>query len=337
VRRLGLSTLVAWVGLAVSGFFAYVAIRHVDVEAFSRVLADGSYWPLLPATAALGLAIYLRALRWHVLFVREPRPRVNAVLSALLIGYLFNSILPARAGEAIRVVALNQRTGTSRSEALATVVAERVLDVLVLLALLLVSAPLVPEADWLRGASALGGAAFLAIAFVLITLAFHGVRALRYAMRPLSMLPGVTSVRLEGTAENIVEGLAVFRLPRVALRAAALTAASWVVIAFSFWLCLKVVRLDTSVDAALLTVIAVNLAMILPSGPAGLGVFEAAVVLALAPYGVERSEALSYAVVAHVLSVVPLIAVGYVALHRHMVAIRRARRTDTPLPASASV
>jgi uncharacterized protein (TIRG00374 family) len=330
VRRIELRRLAIWAGLAISGVFVYLSVRNVDFDSFWGALRNGDYWLLVPATAVLGFAIYLRALRWRVLFTAESRPPLDAITSSLLIGYLFNSILPARAGEAARIVALNQRAAVSRSEALATVVAERVLDVLVLLALLLVSTPFVPEATWLRRASALGGLAFLLLALLLVLLAFYGERPVRTVMRPLTALRSVPPARIELAASNIVRGLAVFRRGSLALPALGLTVTSWLVIALSFWLCLRAVRLENGIDAALLVVIAVNLAMILPSGPAGLGVFEAATILALSPFGVDRAHALSYAVVAHVLNALPLIVVGYVALHRHTLAVRCSRADAAP-------
>jgi uncharacterized protein (TIRG00374 family) len=340
VRRTRIRSLATWSGLAISALFVYVAVRDVDFDGFWNALQDGNYWLLFPATAVLAVAIYLRALRWRFLFSDERRPPLGAVTGSLLIGYLFNSILPARAGEAARVVALNQRAGISRSEALATVVAERVLDVLVLLALLLATAPFTAEADWLRGAAAIGGAAFVALTAFLVVIAYFGTRAVRFLLRPLSALPNVTPARIESAASNLLSGLVVFRNMRLAFRALALTTVSWLVIAVSFWLCMSAVRLTTGLDAALLVVIAVNLAMILPSGPAGLGVFEAATVLTLSPFGIDRSHALSYAVVVHVLNVFPLIVVGYVALHLHAVNLRRARRLDAtkaaPVAARAS-
>ena len=320
-----------WAGLAISVLFVYLSVRNLDFEGFWTALRSGDYWLLLPAATVLAVAIYLRAVRWRVLFAGRSRPPLDAVTSALLIGYLFNSILPARAGEAARVVALNQRAGTSRSEALATVVAERVLDVLVLLALLLVSTPFVPEATWLQGAAVLGGVVFLVLALLLVLFAFYGERPARLAMRPLAALPHVSPAHIERAARNLVRGLVVFRQPGLALQAVVLTATSWLVIAFSFWLCLRAVQLENGLDAALLVVIAVNLAMILPSGPAGLGVFEAATVLALSPFGVDRAHALSYAVVVHVLNVIPLILVGYVALHWHARAISRSRQSESVL------
>jgi uncharacterized membrane protein YbhN (UPF0104 family) len=64
--------------------------------------------------------------------------------------------------------------------------------------------------------------------------------------------------------------------------------------------------------------------LILPSGPAAVGVFEAATLVALLPYNVDRSTALSYALVLHGLNFLPFIVFGYAALHYHTLAVRRA-------------
>lgn len=334
MRGPAVRSLLGWSGLAVSFLFVYIAVRDVDLHSFWSTLVQGNYWLLLPALVVLAFAIYLRAVRWRVLFACEPRPPLAAVTSSLLIGYLFNSILPARAGEAARVLALNQRAGTSRFEALGTVVAERVLDVLTLLALFLLAIPFIPEATWMRRAATVGGGAFVLLTVLLIVVAFYGERPVRLVLRPLTVFPNVSSARVERAAKNLVQGLAVFRFRRIAVRALALTVASWLVIAFSFWLCMLSVRLDAGLDAALVVVIAVNLAMILPSGPAGLGVFEAAAVLTLSSFGIDRSHALSYAVVVHTLNVLPLVVVGFVALHRHTLVLRRSRVSGGNCPSS---
>ena len=77
---------------------------------------------------AFVVSIGLRAVRWQALFRPGRRPPLGMVGKATVLGYFFNSILPVRAGEAARIVALKHYAGTSRAEATGTVVVERVLD-----------------------------------------------------------------------------------------------------------------------------------------------------------------------------------------------------------------
>src|SRR6202011_2821109 len=116
--------------ILLAGVFTYLAVRHVRFGDAWRALQTSNYWWLLPALATFLLATFVRAVRWHTLFARARRPPLGAVVNATMIGYLFNSILPARAGEAARVVALNQRSGTPAAAIIGTPVVERLYDVL---------------------------------------------------------------------------------------------------------------------------------------------------------------------------------------------------------------
>src|SRR5207249_1560557 len=106
-----------WAGLAVSAAFTYLAVRGVHFHEVWLGLRESNYWWLIPALGALVAANVVRAYRWRFLFARETRPPFEPVLGAMLIGQFFNCVLPARAGEAARILALNRSSGTSRAEA----------------------------------------------------------------------------------------------------------------------------------------------------------------------------------------------------------------------------
>lgn len=326
LTRRSARSLLVLAGLSVSLAFTYLAVRHIDVGVFWKGVRESNYWWVAPSLVTLAAAVLLRALRWRFLFAARTRPPFGAVLSALLIGYLVNNLLPARAGEAARVVALHQAAGTSRVEAVGTAVTERLYDVLALVVLLFASLPFLPQVTWVRGAAILGAALVAVILLVVAVLARWGDRPVRFVLRPLARFPGLSEERTGHAAANLVHGLAAFRDPRLAVPGFLLSAASWLVLGLSYWLLLIGFHLGLGFGAGLLVVIATNLAMILPSSPGAVGVFEAATQLALRAWGVGDSEALSYAVVLHVVNFVPYIVVGYAVLHRHAWRLRNRRR-----------
>ena len=313
----------AALGVAASAVFAYVAVRNVDIDLFSEGLRSSNYWWLVPSVVALAIGVYLRALRWTLLFDRGSRPPVGVALRALLISYLFNNILPVRAGEIVRVVVLHREVRTSRAEIVGTAVAERIYDILTLLILLFAFAPLLPEVTWLRQAALLA----LVVATGTGTLIALGrttaTRLLVRAARPLTRFPRLSRDRVDSAAANLVQGLDGLRRPGVAALVFAVTALGYAAIALSFWLAL--IGFDFGVDyrAGMLVLVATNLAMILPSGPAAVGVFEAATVVALTAFGVEESAALSYAVVLHAVNFFPYVVVGALLLQRHAAVVAR--------------
>ena len=319
-RRRG--RLLAWLGLAFALVFAYLAFRNVNVDELGEALRSQSYVWLLPSGAAVALGVVLRAWRWQLLFEPHARPRLSHVTTALMIGYLFNNVLPARAGELARVHALGRRTGISRAHVLATVVLERVFDLVVLVALLVVAAPFLPMVDWLTGAIFLGAVPAVALVVVGFLVRRYGVRFAQILVKPLGWLPRVGHDRTAAIAEALVRGLAGITTGRLALPAVAVTIVSWLVLACSVWLLLLGTDIEASFGMALLVLIATNLVLVVPSSPAALGAFEAAVVVALAAYGVERADALSFALVLHALNLFPYLVLGYLALALHTRATR---------------
>jgi glycosyltransferase 2 family protein len=326
VRRLyGARHGYAALAIAVTFGFAYIAVRDVELDELADSLRGSNYWWLVPALAILALAFFVRALRWHVLFSPSTRPGLWPTTQALLVGQFFNNVLPLRAGDAARILALHALGGRSRAEAAGTVVIERVFDVLALLVLFFVGLPWFPEVTWLHVAGPLAIALLLVLAAAVVVLRVYGERPLRFVLRPLARLPFLFPERVEALARNLTHGLIGLRSARLGAIAFGWTLLSWLLVAVSFWLVMLGFDLGLGPTAGLLAVVATGLSMILPSGPAALGVFEGAAVIALTAYGVGRADALSYALVVHAVNVLPFIVAGLVVVNVYRGAVTRAR------------
>lgn len=315
--------LVAGVVVTVAGM--YVALRGVALDDAAHALADARLWWLVPSVAVFVAGVWLRALRWWALFDARERPPLGAVTRALLVGYFFNNILPMRAGEAARVISLHARAKTPRAQTVGTVVAERVFDLLALLAILFAAYPWLPPLSWLRAAAIFAFAVVAGVAVLVFVLVRYDDRAIHWLLSPLRRVhrDGFAE-RVELAAINGTRGLVAIRDPRVALGAMALTVASWVVLSFSYWILMQAFSLHLPFVASLLVTVTINMGLILPSSPAALGVFEAATVLALKAFDVPQADALSYALVLHLVNLVPFLVVGAALLGPG--ALRRRRR-----------
>ncbi|HEY6055871.1 MAG TPA: lysylphosphatidylglycerol synthase transmembrane domain-containing protein, partial [Gaiellaceae bacterium] len=212
--------------------------------------------------------------------------------------------------------------GTSRVEALGTAVAERVYDVFALLVLLFVLEPFVPQVSWLGKAAVVAAVLAVLIAVTVVVLARWQEAPLLWLFR---RVPPLRTERAELAARNLVHGLASFRRPAIAARAFALTVVSWLVLGASAWLLLVGFHFGLGYGAGLLAMIATALVLVIPAAPGGVGQVEAAAIVALSVFGVDRSRALSYGVVLHAVNLLPYLAAGYVALQRHAAAVRRRR------------
>jgi uncharacterized membrane protein YbhN (UPF0104 family) len=212
------------------------------------------------------------------------------------------------------VVALRSYAGTSRAESAATILAERLYDVLSLLALFFVTLPWLPHVARVKVAVGLAAAVVVGIAAAAVVLVRWEHKPIEYLLTPLLRLPFFATLDPERLALNATSGLASLRRTRLAAQALLLTLTSWLGLALSAWFVFRAFDLDLSFAAGILVVVATGLASILPSSPAGLGVFEGATVVALGAYGVSRSDALSYALVLHAVNFFPYLPAGVLAM-----------------------
>jgi uncharacterized protein (TIRG00374 family) len=313
VRRPSARLVLTYVGLLVSLVCCYLVLRNIRPSETWAALRDSNYLWLIPAFLVFSLHFVVRAVRWRALFATERRPNIVPITKALFVCYFFNNVFPARAGEAARVVALRRLTVASVAETTATVVIERVYDVLSLLILLFVALPWLPNVSWLRTAMILAAVVTAGLVVAVVVIARFRERPFRFAFRFLRHLPLLPKQSIDRASENFFHGLAGFRTVRIGLAVFFWTTLSWLVLMVSFWLVMLAFDLDLSLLAGLFVVIAVGLSMILPSSPAALGVFEGATVVALGAYGIGDSRALSYALVLHALNVLPFIVIGIAA------------------------
>ncbi len=306
-------TALLWaIAIAVTVVFGWLAIRGVDLDEVWRSLREAELGWLGASLVVLAVAIFVRAIRWRALFLPATRPGVGPATAATLVGLAVNSVVPMRAGEAARVIALG-RTGSSRVETFATIVLELVLDVFFLLLLVILAAPVLPDVAWIGGAVALAAVLAMGLAAAAVVFAVWKDRPVHALARLAGRLPFINVDQIEHGGEALARGFAGLRHARIAVAGSAWTTCSWVLTAFSFWLATLAFDLDLPLSSGVLVLGAIGLSLLLPAAPGGLGVFEAATVLALDAYGVSREEALSYAFALHAINLFPFLLAGAVA------------------------
>jgi uncharacterized protein (TIRG00374 family) len=314
-------------GLALSVVCGWLAFRDVRLRDFTDSITGADVVWLIPAAASLLASFWIRALRWRAMFRGRELDAISpgTAFWTMNIGLFLNSALPARAGEIARAVALKRVTGISLTQGLSATVAERIFDLASLALLMLAALAFLPSSSLARGL-AIAACALVAIFLVVLL----GRRPLRHvAARALVRLPVIGGARAATTLERIREGAAAFRDLPTGARVAGLSLASWLLLYVCTLFCLRAFATGLPWHAPLLVLVATNIALAAPSTAAGLGVFEAAAVAALAPYSVPAAAAAGFAVTLHVLHIVPSVVLGLIGLARLELALREVSPTRT--------
>jgi uncharacterized membrane protein YbhN (UPF0104 family) len=250
--------------IEVAGFFG--ALRSAGVGAFAIGVLGGT------------VVVGLQALRWWVVTRPVLEVRYRDAFEALLVGGLVNALVPARAGDLLRVRYLGDRTGVSQATLLGTELIDFWTDKcgwLPAFALFALSGA--PPAWMYRALALMGG-----LALVLL----GGVVFVRRRM-------GRTGIA-QGWRRRFAMGLAASSARRLALTAFGLAALPWLWEAFVLGRVASVAGVSLSVLQAFVVLTAFNVATVVPV-PGSLGAYEAASSLVLASFGasVERAVALS--------------------------------------------
>jgi len=309
----------AALGIAISVAALVLVARSVDIPTAWEVMRTAQPAWLLLLVAFVSIDLLTRALRWRVLLAPVGRVRYLDSLGSLLVGYLANNVLPARLGEFVRSHDLGERTGLSKSTILGTIVVERVVDTLVVVAIAAV-AILVLSVRGIVASAVLVG---LAVTLLLVVGIAVGLAAHR--------LPGADRVsafinrwpRVHGLLVRLRTGLAITRNVRVMAIALALTLVSWSCSVLGFASAAQSVGIEPTIGQAALLAAGVNLATAVPAAPGYVGTFELAAVTIAASVGIDRESALAFAVLVHAMSLLITSIGGAGAL---LVRLRRAQR-----------
>ncbi len=309
--------LIAVVGILISLGALYWALKDINFEQVTAAFAH-----INPAIFALGLvpwvvAIGSKVFRWRLLYYpdqdKAPYARLTA---ALMIGYLFNTVLPLRTGEIVRATVLRATAGLPVPRTLSTILVEKVLDTMALVAMLGLILPFISlPADFQRpaliAAILFGGLFVVVLAAALFPDLARGLIARFLPLVPQRFRPAVLSI-----TNQVLDGLLPLRRPQVAPGIAFWTILSWTTNVLATYCFLGSFGLWLPITAPALIVDATNLVMTVPSAPGYVGVYHATAKQALQVFGVGPDEALAFATFLHALGFLPLALAGLISMIR---------------------
>jgi glycosyltransferase 2 family protein len=269
---------------------------------------------------AVILTYVIRAWRWQYLLRPIGPTRFRTAFRTTVIGFAALGVLPARAGDVLRPYLLARQEGLPVSATLATIVMERVLDliaVLVLLALYVwgLAGPGTLPPALLRGieaSSALAGLVALALMGVMWVLATHPERIGSLVFTAARVLPHTMADRLADLARTFSGGFAVAREPRALAAAFAWSFPLWVAISAEAWLVTIAFDIAMPFAGTFLLQALLVIGVAVPT-PGAVGSYHEAYRIGVTVFfGAPEDTAVAAAIVTHAVSYFPVVLAGIV-------------------------
>jgi uncharacterized protein (TIRG00374 family) len=321
-----------WLGLVVGLGSLYFAFKGIDAQQIwiSIHKIDLSY--IAAGAAFILVEFILRAVRWKLLLEHDAAPKIKQLFSVLMIGYFSNNVIPLRWGELVRAHVLGTNYNVNRAHAIATIVIERVFDVLMLLALFGLCILLYDGfPTWTRRGGLVMGTGALGIA-LLLYLCRHQRRSIVSFVRASAKDTRIGE-RVAAFVDNFGLGLDVLTNIKSIVAALVLSVLIWIMILAATVMVFLAFPLNLSFLAAAFVAVMVGLGMLLPAPPGNIGVFEGFTILALLPFGVEKETALSFSLILHSLELVITTSIGFVCFIREVGSVRTVAVRLWPGPA----
>lgn len=308
-----------WLGLAISAFFLWLALRGLQLTEFWRAVRSAHYWWIVPGIAIYFLGVWVRAWRWHYLLRPIQQITTREIFPVTCIGYMGNNIYPARAGEILRAVILKRKRSVSVAASLATIVVERIFDGVTMLAFVFVNLPELANlatadsgfAGNLRDLALTGVGIFTGVLLFFLLAAMFPQRAVDVGRWFIQRsLPARWRTQAANVLDGFLEGLGFLRSPWSVLMVFVTSVVIWLLETGKYWFVMHAFDFQVGFFALMLMNGVVNLATTVPSAPGYIGTFDTPGIAVLRAYGVDQATATGYTLVLHVALWLPITVVG---------------------------
>jgi uncharacterized protein (TIRG00374 family) len=327
-----------WIGTLISLMLLILSVRGVDWSLVPQAAARAQWdWMLLALPLYL-VGYWSRARRVSQILAPIKKIPTSNTLRPLVIGFMFNNILPGRLGEFVFAYLLGKREGISRTASLAAVVISRILDGFTILVFFLfglfsflslgqTGAAQEALVGKIYFAGILGAIVFSMVFGTCFALILWRDFSIAIVDRILGIFPErFTALGHKGkqALEKFITGLDILRDPKALLAVFFFNFVPWGLELFTYYFAAKTFGLDLNLRQCCLIMGMTNLVMIAPSGPGGIGLFEWGGIMVMTLYGVEKTVALIYIVAVHLIILLPINLWGFFFMVREGISFQDA-------------
>jgi uncharacterized protein (TIRG00374 family) len=288
------------IGTLISIVFLLLALKDVPLDEVAQSLARVNYFWVALAVIAMLAQSWLRAVRWIQLYYPLQKGlRAFQMLGIVLISQMLNIAVPWRVGEIARIYLAREIEKRSAAQTVATLATEKVLDVLMLLALLLMIPLFMTLPSWLeqpREGLIISSLILFVVAFVLLLSEDWLVNLLARIPLPWGKQFITENVRIA------LGGLDVFKRWDLHLALQIQSVVIWFIGVVVNYLAFLALDMRLPFISAFLLLAVLQIGGLVPTSPGKVGVFQILCIWTLALFAVDKSVGLTYGILLYLIA-----------------------------------
>lgn len=309
-----LNTVWRWIpGFLLSFIAIYALIKFVPIDQALKLLKNIPFWYYIFSAAFTLLFLLVRTLGWRALL--SFRPTYMNTFWKLCLGYFINNIFPFRLGEISRAVFMGASLRVNPGQILSSIFIERVFDLIILAFFLLLMLPFVVGMTWIKTTAWL----ILGVMFIGLVILFFVIKnstPFENFLQKIGKKSKIISKVIIPFTLSLLAGFKTLKNPKQFAVGFLGVLASWLVSFVQFSLFLFILTGTSEWWWGAFANASLALGIALPSAPAGLGIYESAIVAGLKLFNIDESLALVYALIMHISQFVLIGILGLYAISR---------------------
>ena len=311
-------------GVVVGLALFFLSLRNVDFDVLRDSFSRTRFVFAANIIALLAAFFWLKAMRWRDILSPVDHLSSTELLPSTISGAACNNLLPAHLGEIVRVYMLGHEFAISKAAILATLIVERIFDVVAVLCLTCIALIMIDTDPALQAA-----ALFLAaVASAGLTMTFLTARnpdiTIHITERVLRFLPTRIFDRISSALINVSRGLLAIRSPKLFVLILLNSIAQWLAMALCIYSSFLALDIAVSPYAAIVVLAFLVAGVSLPTSPGFVGTIQFCFVFGLEQFGINSNAAFAASVFYHAVTFVAITITGLYFMYRYRLKLRTA-------------
>jgi uncharacterized protein (TIRG00374 family) len=296
-------------GCLISAFLIYLTFRNIDFTKLFDSIKNTKYHILIGGAVLSFLTYAARSLRYYFLILPIKKTRVFENFPYTVLGFFMNNVIPLRLGEFVRAKITGERLGISRSAALATIVVERLMDIIIYVSFFFILANFLPFPEVVKKSFIICSVIFGIMLIALFIIAIYDSKA----VKALSKIPLPSKIKtlILSLINKFIDGLVILKSKKAFIISIFFSFAVWIIESLSLTVVAYSCGIEISLAGAIFTVIIIGIAGIIPTAPGYLGAFEMAGLAAFTVLGVDENSALACILIYHAMQLLVNFTLGF--------------------------
>lgn len=304
-------------GILLGAVLVYLSVRGINFQDVADGLKTIRYGYIIAVLITLLLMQALRSWRWGVIL--SPLEKIDqlSLFSVTSVGLLAVVAIPARLGELARPYLIANKSQIGMTAAVGTILVERVFDCLTVLFIFIFALFFTPLPPWLIKA----GVIFFLITLIIFCIMIFMIMKREVSLKALNSLfqklPEKYIVKLNHLFHHFIDGFKIISDVKLLLLLTFLSALIWLIDVAAIYFMFLAFGFTLPLAAPFVVMIILMIGIALPTAPGFIGNWHFSCILGLSLFGISKTDAFTFSVIFHFISIGLVIILGLMFLPFH--------------------